>query len=116
MKNNTTKHSIERIKDRLGVNARKAEKRISDAVSRGADAENFSARERKYLLDKADRGCTAKVYDGYCYIVGENDVCVTLYRLPSWFGKKKHFDGKEKIRNYKKYYNNRLVKSNDLYF
>lgn len=116
MKNYTTQHSIERMKERLGVNARKAEKRISDAICRGTGAESFSAKERAYLTGKECRGCTAKVYDGYCYIVGENDVCVTLYRLPSWFGKKKHYDGKEKIRNYKKYYNNRIANNKEILF
>lgn len=111
MKNFTTKHCVDRMKDRLGVNERKAEKRILDAIERGSTAEAFSSWERSFLAKEAHGDCTALAYNGYCYIVNANKVCITLYPLPAWFGKKKHFDGKEKIRNVKKYYNNRLAQN-----
>lgn len=111
MKSFTTKHCIDRMKDRLGVNTHKAEKRISDAIERGLTAEAFSSWERSFLAKEAHGDCTALAYNGYCYIINANNVCVTLYPLPAWFGKKKHFDGKEKIRNFKKYHNNRLVQN-----
>lgn len=111
MKNFTTKHSVERMKDRLGVNERKAEKRIADTIERGLTAEAFSSWERSFLAKEAHGDCTALAYNGYCYIVNADKICVTLYPLPVWFGKKKHFDGKEKIRNFKKYYNNRLAQN-----
>lgn len=103
MKNHATKHSLDRMKDRLDVNKRKAEKQISDALKRGKPAEAFSSKERSFLAKKACDGCTALAYNGFCYIINADNVCVTLYPLPAWFGKKKHFDGKEKIRNPKKY-------------
>ncbi len=111
MKNFATKHSVVRMKDRLGVNERKAKKRISDAIKRGLRAEAFSSWERSFLTKEAHGDCTALAYNGYCYIVNDDNICVTLYPLPAWFGKKKHFDGKEKIRNVKKYYNNHLAQN-----
>ena len=49
---------------------------------------------------------TAIAYNNFCYIVSEEGFCVTLYPLPVWFGKKKHFNGKERIRNMKAYARN----------
>lgn len=103
MKNFVTKHSLEKSKERLGINKKYAEKRIFDALSRGKTAEYFSSWERSFLKKEGHYGCRAIAYNGFCYIVSPNNTCVTLYPLPSWFGKKKHFDGKEKIRNFKKY-------------
>lgn len=111
MKDFTTKHSIERMKDRLGINERKAEKRITDAITRGSKANAFSSWERSFLENEAHDGYTAIAYNGYCYIVSSDNVCITLYPLPAWFGKKKHFDGKEKIRNFKKYYNTHFAQT-----
>ena len=98
-----TKHSVEKVKERLGINKKYAEKRIADALKRGKTANDFSAWEREFLEQEGKGGCRAIAYNGYCYIVSPRETCVTLYPLPSWFGHKKHFDGKEKIRNIKKY-------------
>lgn len=99
-----TKHSVEKAKERLGINRKYAEKRITDALRRGKTAESFSSWERSFLEQEGKDGCRAVAYNGFCYIVGPKNTCVTLYPLPSWFGHKKHFNGKEKIRNAKKYY------------
>lgn len=103
MKPSVTKHSLEKIKERLGVNLKRAEKRITDALTRGKSAEDFSSWERSFLEKEGKDGCRAVAYNGFCYIVSPDNACVTLYPLPIWFGQKKHFDGKEKIRNIKKY-------------
>lgn len=98
-----TKHSVEKVKERLGINRKYAEKRITDALLRGKTAESFSSWERSFLEQEGKDGCHAVAYNGFCYIVSPYNTCVTLYPLPSWFGHKKHFDGKVKIRNIKKY-------------
>lgn len=99
----TTIHCIERAKERTGTNERKAYKMISLALERGKTSEDFTSWERDYLQNEAANNCVALAYNGYCYIVNEDGFCITLYKLPSWFGKKKHFNGKERIRDYKKY-------------
>jgi hypothetical protein len=102
-----TYHSIIRTKDRMNVkNIRSAEKNISLARSRGKTARDYTSWEREYLSKEAHDDCTAIAYNNFCYIVNASGACVTLYPLPAWFGKKKHFDGKERIRNYKQYCRN----------
>ena len=99
----STIHSIDRAKERAGINERKAEKMISLALERGKKSEDFTSWEKDYLQNEAYDGCIAIAFNGYCYIVNNDGFCVTLYKLPSWFGKKKHYNGKERIRDYKKY-------------
>ncbi len=96
-------HSLTRAKERAGLNERKAERQISRAMRDGKPADAFSSWERSYLEKEAYGDCTAIAYSGFCYIVNSNGFCVTMYPLPAWFGKKKHFDGKERIRNVKTY-------------
>ena len=104
---NATVHSIERGKERLGLNERRAEKTIQLAIERGKDYTEFnSSRERKYLEQHSNSEAYAVAYNGYCYIIGSSGFCVTVYELPVWFGKKKQYDGKTKIKNMKSYYRN----------
>jgi hypothetical protein len=95
--------SLEQLKNQTGINRKKATTYIKKAIQRGKGAESFTSWERRYLKDGVSNGYRAVAYDGYCYIISSDGVCVTLYPLPRWFGKKKRFDGKEKIRNVKKY-------------
>ena len=99
-------HSIERAKERIGYNKRNAERQIDRAIARGKTAEHFSSWERKFLHGECSESATAIAYDNFCYIISETGVCKTLYPLPAWFGKKKHFNGKEKIRKMKSYTRN----------
>lgn len=100
----TTLHSIERAQERRNLKTKRAAvKNIQLALERGKRAEDCTSWERAYLQNEARDNSIAIAYNGFCYIVGESRVCVTLYALPSWFGKKKHFNGKERIRDYKKY-------------
>ena len=96
-------HSIVRAKERLGYNEKNALKQINRALERGKTAEQFSSKERTYLEDKCDETKYAIAYNNFCYIVGTDGVCITVFSLPTWFGKKKHYDGKEQIRNAKAY-------------
>lgn len=102
-----TVHGVSRAKDRCNVkNVRSAEKNVTLAIQRGKRAEDLTSWEREYLRKEAHDDCTAIAYNNFCYIVNASGACVTLYPLPAWFGKKKHFNGKERIRNYKQYCRN----------
>jgi len=96
-------HSVNRAKERLGLNEKVARKQISRAVERGKRADQFTSWERSYLENEARDDSYAIAYNNYCFIIGQNGSCITMYHLPAWFGKKKHFDGKERIRNAKAY-------------
>ena len=99
-------HSLERAKERTGLSENAVERQISRALRKGKGADSFASWERKYLKNESYGDCNAIAYDGYCYIVSSTGFCITMYPLPNWFGKKKHFDGKEKIRNIKSYLRN----------
>ena len=111
----TTIHSLDRAKERLGMNKKVAIKQIRLALERGKTSEEFSSWERNFLGKEAYDGCKAIAYNGYCYIFNDMDICVTMYPLPVWFGKKKHFDGKNRIKNYKSYSKNVFNRRDDYY-
>lgn len=105
-----TIHGVDRMKDRCNMkNQRSAVKSIRLALMRGKRAEDCTSWERSYLSNEAYADCVAIAYNGFCYIINSKGQCVTVYPLPAWFGKKKHFDGKERIRDYKKYCKNNAV-------
>ena len=101
----TTMHSIERAKERAGINARAAEHLMKNALERGRDKAFFGWKQQNWLISKeAACGCRALVYNDYCFIVSQEDVVITLYELPEWFTpKKRYYDGKERIRNRVRY-------------
>lgn len=104
-----TIHGVSRAKERRKVkNVRSAEKNVTMAIQRGKRAEDCTSWERAYLSNEAYDNCVAIAYNNFCYIVNTAGVCVTLYPLPIWFGKKKHFNGKERIRDYKQYCRNNM--------
>ena len=70
------------------------------------DPGELASWERNFLLGKTHGNCSAVAYINYCYIMSDTGVCVTVYELPRWFGRKKHFDGKARIRDYRKYMKN----------
>ena len=98
-----TRHSIQRANERTRFNGKTAIRFIENGIARGKTADEFTKDEKRYLVSRAYDNCIAKAYNGYCLIVSESGECVTLYRLPEWFGKKKLYDGKTQIRKAKKY-------------
>lgn len=99
-----TQHCIERAGQRLGLTEKQAERKINLAMKYGKSSENYTTSwERKYLKSQSYDG-VALAYDSYCYIITESGICITVYPLPSWWEKKKNYNGKERIRNPKKYY------------
>ena len=103
-------HSIDRAIERLDTNEKTATKNISLALERGKDATQFTSKERAYLERVAKGNASAIAYNNYCYILNENGFCITMFALPEWFGKKRHYDGKKEIRNLRSYTRNNLSK------
>ena len=98
-----TEHCIERASERTGYMGKTALRFIENGIARGKSAKDFKQDESEYLLRREQNNCTARVYNGFCFIISEYGECITLYRLPHWFGKKRHYDSKTRIRNAKKY-------------
>ena len=100
----TSKHSIERARERAGLTEEQAARFIRKASERGRTAEEMPRREREYM-ERAETVTNSRAffYNGYFFIFSLDGVCKTLYETPAWFGRKSHYDGKEKIRNIKKY-------------
>ena len=99
-----TYHSLMRAKKRLGLKAEAAKREMKRAFTDGLDASEFDSKEKEYLIGKEVSGAAVKVYRGSCYIFSEEGTCITVYKVPAWFGKRQFFDGKKKIRNPKDYY------------
>ena len=101
----TTKHCEERADERRQLNKKGINRQIQLAYERGKRLEDFhTSAEREYLMRKESNSVKAIVYNGFCYILGEDDVFVTMFLLPEWFGKKHFYQGKEKVRNARKYF------------
>lgn len=98
-----TVHCIQRIKERTGLNEKDAHKLIARALKSGRIAEDFSSWERSFLQKKELDGAYAVAYNGFCFIIGSNGFCLTMFPLPAWFSKKKHVDGKTRIKKVKAY-------------
>ena len=90
-----THHGADRAKERCNLKSiQAAEKNVNLAIQRGKRAEDLTSWERSFLSKEANSECTAIAYNNFCYIFNADGICVTIYRLPAWFGKKKHFNGK----------------------
>jgi hypothetical protein len=101
----TTQHSIERAKDRIGMNPRAAEHFMRNALERGKDKTMFTCEQkRRWLIAKEDAcGYKALVYNDMCVIVSQDDRVITLYEVPGWFRRSTRYSGKERIRNQAKF-------------
>ena len=100
----TTLHAVQRTQERAGMSARKAKRFVRNAVKRGLSADSFKSIEHEYLksYDNKD-GCRAVAYNSYCFVVSSEDVCITMFALPDWFGKNNKNKKKQKLRDVTKY-------------
>lgn len=98
-----TYHSIERVKERICLDEEKAFNQIKKAITRGKTSKDFTSLERKYLEGKFHDNVKALVYNHFCYIVTEEGVCITIHKLPPWFGKRRSYNGKDRIKKAKVY-------------
>ena len=94
----TTYHAVKRAQERAGMSIGKAERFVRNAVKRGLGADSFKSIEYEYLksYDNAD-GCRALAYNSYCFVVSSDDVCITMFALPDWFGKNNKNKKKKKL-------------------
>ena len=99
----TTYHALQRTNERTGLNIKSSQRFIANAIERGKQSTDFTAKEREYLQRReSNKERRTVVYNSYCLIVSADDICITIFQLPKWFGKKQ-YDGKQKIRNARKY-------------
>lgn len=94
-----TLHSIQRAHERTRYKGKAAIRFIENGIERGKTAQEFTQKEREYLESVSHNDCIAKAYNGFCFIITESGICVTLYELPKWFGKRRYYNQKRRIRN-----------------
>lgn len=105
----STNHSSLRAKQRLGLSATKADRQFALALRYGKSAADFNHSYQSLYLQKREvsaRNITTRayVYDDFCYIFAADcDTCITTFPLPKWFNRGIACDGKERIRNVRKY-------------
>ena len=98
-------HGQKRAKKRFGMGFEKADSYFEEAKLYGKTLEDFAYRseEYDYLLGKQNRnGNQVVAYNGVLYIF-DDDTCITMFTLPAWFEHKKHYEGKQQVRNLKTY-------------
>ncbi len=99
-----TMHSIIRASERAGMNYSRAVRFTELAIRRGLRADSLPCTERCYMESKeTDPSITAVLYNGFIFILKDEEICITLYQAPRWFLGKHHFDVKKQVRNVKKY-------------
>lgn len=98
-------HGQKRAKKRFGIGYEKADNHFEEAKLYGKYFDDYEYRsaEYDYLLGKQrKKDNQAVAYNGVLYIF-DDDTCITMFSLPSWFGQKKHYEGKHQVRNMKAY-------------
>lgn len=99
-----TCHSLERAIERLGLNENEAIRFTKMALARGKESKDMPKNEKQYMESKqVEIGIRTVYYNGIMLVFNSWDECITMYEAPSWFGRKKHYDGKQEIRDAKKY-------------
>lgn len=88
-----SKHSVNRAKERAGMNRKKALKMMELARERGITSDECKwSLDKKFLESRSDADTIAVAFNGYCFIMERGTMnCITMYRLPKHFGKKKTF-------------------------
>ena len=94
-----TRHSLEMAHERLGLNEKKARRNIELAYTRGKRTDAFRGSDLRYLMARCEEGCVPVVYQDAIYIFNPEGVCVTVYQAPRWFGSRRSYDGKERVRD-----------------
>ena len=98
-----TYHSIMRTKERAKLNEDAAKRMIVRAKEYGIPADEFHSEERRYLERMEEGEKKVIYYSGYVFVLTSDSICITMFPVPQWFGKRNRFSGKTAIRNVKKY-------------
>ena len=88
-----SRHSIDRAKERMGVNEKRAIRMFDLARHRGIRSSECKwSVDRRFLEVKSDETVEAIAFNGYCFIVDRMTMnCITMFSLPKDFGKKKTY-------------------------
>lgn len=79
---------FDKAKTRFNYSHAATEKFIDRAMRRGKRAEDLrNARERVWLHQRPLQGYRAIAYNGKYLIVSDDDNCITIGGLPSWWGR-----------------------------
>ena len=102
---NDSKHSLDRAKERAGLNEKRARKMMELARKRGVRSEQCRwTVDRTFLESKCNDEVEAVAYNGYCFILQRQTLhCITVFALPKDFGKKKTYYGNNECRDYQIY-------------
>lgn len=99
---NDSQHSLDRAKERAGLNEKRARKMMERARKRGIRSEQCRwTVDRTFLESKCNEKAEAVAYNGYCFILQRQTLhCITVFALPKNFGKKKTYYCNYGGRNY----------------
>jgi len=95
-----TRHGLKRAQERTGFTSSAAARLIERAIYHGIGSDSADKWNKEYLEKRCVDGKRAVLYNGFCVIIGEDDRCITLWKMDS---AKPHFRGKEKIKNVKNF-------------
>lgn len=88
-----TRHYLDRAKERVGYNEKRATKLLSNAIDRGITEKQCKySSDRCFLENRNSDNCKAIAYNGWCFIIDKNsNRCMTIVPLPKDFGRKKRY-------------------------
>lgn len=91
-----TYHCFLRAKERAGLSRKRALGQINLARERGIRSDDCRwSQDKKYLISRTNGENEAVAFNGMCFIFDrKTGGCITLYKLPKHFGKKKVFYNK----------------------
>jgi len=95
-----TRHAAARVSERTGLTGERAVRFAERAIERGAGSDRVDRWNKDYLEKRSVDGKRAVLYNGYIFILSDDDRCITMWAMDST---KPLYHGKEKIRNVKKH-------------
>ena len=95
-----SQNSIDRVKERAGLNKKRARKMMDLARARGIRSHECHWNvDRNFMESKCNDEVEAVAYNGYCFILERQTMhCITVFALPKNFGKKKTYYDKTSRR------------------
>lgn len=102
-----SKHSLDRAKEREGLNEKRARKMMDLARQRGIRSHECRWMvDKNFLESKCNEEVEAVAYNGFCFILDRNTQnCITVFQLPKDFGKKKTYYRNANRRESQKLFN-----------
>ena len=85
-----TFHAIQRAEERVKLKRKSAERLITNALQYGRTSSDFIGKEFNYLHRKETVGEARILVHSQCCFVVNNNSCITMFPVPSWFGKRRN--------------------------